>query len=410
MSKKTSLSAYAAAGVSLLGCAAIIKFLYSTSNETQQYLQDNTYLYKAANHHNETKQQQCPDCSPTPAKQSEIIILGSGSSTAVPRAACLLDPHSTCSTCRKAVQGPPECNKNWRGNPSVLLKYFSSQHHDYRYIQIDVGKTFREAVLRWFPLYHIPRIDTVLITHDHADAILGFDDIRGLQKFDPCGVNDTPPLPVLISEPAYQSLKKRFDYLIPSEATKPKPTLDVNRNNNISVNNSNNLKTQPAGPTEESTLPPQVYRAVSQLKFDIIEHFQQLNIYGLPIIPIPLFHGNDYISLGFIIGSNSTSTVVYLSDVSKVPQESEAYIAKHVNHIDLLIVDSLFKTRLHHTHFNMLEALDYIRKIKPRRSLLIGLTDDFDYDVDNAELAKLKHTEGIDVQLCYDGMRIRLNL
>lgn len=32
---------------------------------------------------------------------------------------------------------------------------------DIKYIQIDVGKTFKEQVLRWFTLHNIPQADSV---------------------------------------------------------------------------------------------------------------------------------------------------------------------------------------------------------------------------------------------------------
>ena len=51
----------------------------------------------------------------------------------------------------------------------------------HRHLQIDVGKTFRDAVLRWYPRHGVDALNAVLLTHDHADAVLGLDDLRGLQ-------------------------------------------------------------------------------------------------------------------------------------------------------------------------------------------------------------------------------------
>lgn len=47
-----------------------------------------------------------------------------------------------------------------RCNTSLLIDYCRSDG-DHRYILIDVGKTFREQVLRWFTRYKIPRVDSV---------------------------------------------------------------------------------------------------------------------------------------------------------------------------------------------------------------------------------------------------------
>ena len=129
-----------------------------------------------------------------------------------------------------------------RCNPSLLISF---KHDDgqRRYIQIDAGKDFKEQVLRWFVPYKIPRLDAVrkgrsplfwrfmflhhlrchanylnvsqtlchplsvydslvwlqlILTHEHADAILGLDNVRGVQPFN--ANNDIPPTPVFVSQ------------------------------------------------------------------------------------------------------------------------------------------------------------------------------------------------------------------
>lgn len=42
----------------------------------------------------------------------------------------------------------------------MLIDYRQSDGK-HKYIQIDVGKTFREQVLRWFTLHKIPQVDSV---------------------------------------------------------------------------------------------------------------------------------------------------------------------------------------------------------------------------------------------------------
>lgn len=48
----------------------------------------------------------------------------------------------------------------YRCNTSLLIDY-CQENGDHKYIIIDVGKTFREQVLRWFTHYKVPRIDSV---------------------------------------------------------------------------------------------------------------------------------------------------------------------------------------------------------------------------------------------------------
>lgn len=114
---------------------------------------------------------------PPPSGVSQLIVLGSGSSSGVPRAACILTDTITCRTCALAVQGRPEDNRNWRSNPSLLVHYYQSTTGDYRNVQIDAGKTFRESMLRWYnntaTHTHNPVIHTHhSLTHSLADCSL----------------------------------------------------------------------------------------------------------------------------------------------------------------------------------------------------------------------------------------------
>ncbi|CAI5526447.1 unnamed protein product [Closterium sp. Naga37s-1] len=70
---------------------------------------------------------------------------------------------------------------------------------EWRHIQIDAGKCFREQVLRWFVRCKIPTIDALILTHEHADAILGLDDVRGLQRFPRHAADHVEPLSVFLS-------------------------------------------------------------------------------------------------------------------------------------------------------------------------------------------------------------------
>uniref|UniRef100_A0A453JLJ9 Uncharacterized protein n=1 Tax=Aegilops tauschii subsp. strangulata TaxID=200361 RepID=A0A453JLJ9_AEGTS len=74
----------------------------------------------------------------------------------------------------RAPGGKPQLQ---RCNTSLLIDYCQDEGA-HKYIIIDVGKTFREQVLRWFVCHKIPCVDSIILTHEHADAILGLDDIR----------------------------------------------------------------------------------------------------------------------------------------------------------------------------------------------------------------------------------------
>jgi hypothetical protein len=117
-------------------------------------------------------------------QKMQLVFLGTGSSIGCPRPVCatkdpLKDAPAWSSVCRnswKALVGDPRHNSNYRNNPSLLVRVPTPTGVDgYTNIVIDAGKTFREAVIRWFPHQSPPvaGVDAVILTHEHADAMLG---------------------------------------------------------------------------------------------------------------------------------------------------------------------------------------------------------------------------------------------
>ncbi|CAL5345425.1 unnamed protein product [Camellia sinensis] len=333
--------------------------------------------------------------------RSALIFLGTGCSSAVPNAVCLIQPSDPpCQVCFQSFSLPPDRNPNYRCNTSLLIDYCRSDG-EHSYILIDVGKTFREQVLRWFTSHKIPRVDSkhvIVLTHEHADAVLGLDDIRLVQPFSP--TNDIAPTPIYLSQEAMDSVGVKFPYLIPKKLKEG-----------------------------------QELRRVAQLDWKIIENDCQKPFVasGLELVPLPVMHGEDYISLGFLFGEKCK--VAYISDVSRILPTTEHYISKNSDQqLDLLILDTLYKGQLragpvdwtcsltpifkdefitkgsHNTHFCFPQTLDAVKKLCPKRALLIGMTHEFDYHVDNEFLREWSKREGIPVQLARDGLRIPIDL
>jgi phosphoribosyl 1,2-cyclic phosphodiesterase len=152
-------------------------------------------------------------------KSSRILFLGSGSSIGNPMAIYLMQNRSEISPhyhknyeiSQKAAFGDPRFNKNYRCNPSILIQYHHQTSEETN-ILIDAGKTFRESIIRWFPVNHVRSIDAVILTHGHADAILGLDDIRSVQP-----LNSKKPMPVYLTKECEQVVRKVFFYLFPNE-------------------------------------------------------------------------------------------------------------------------------------------------------------------------------------------------
>jgi hypothetical protein len=171
----------------------------------------------------------------------------------------------------------------------------------------------------------------------------------------------------------------------------------------------------------------------------VVEPFQSFETCGVKFTPLPVMHGEDYVSLGFSFGSHQKvrivksisripdvetpshchmwnfafwhqlAQVVYISDVSRVLPETQKHL-ESLPQIDILIVDSLFRRMSHATHFNLGDALDLARSLRPKQTYLIGLSDDFEHDKHNEELKKLEASEGLKVALSYDGLSVPVRL
>ncbi|PIA41677.1 hypothetical protein AQUCO_02200245v1 [Aquilegia coerulea] len=238
---------------------------------------------------------------------SSLLFLGTGCSSAVPNVLCLIQPSNPpCEVCTQSLSIPPEKNPNYRCNTSLLIDY-RNDNGEHKYILIDVGKTFREQVLRWFTHHNIPQVDSIILTHEHADAVLGLDDIRAVQPFSP--TNDIEPTQIYLTQFAMDSVAEKFPYLV-----------------------------------QKKLKEGQEVRRVAQLDWNIIKNdFEELFVSsGLQFVPLPVMHGEDYVSLGFLFGSKSR--IAYISDVSRFPSNTEHVISKTGGgQLDLLILDTLYK-------------------------------------------------------------------
>ncbi|OIV89441.1 hypothetical protein TanjilG_21884 [Lupinus angustifolius] len=310
----------------------------------------------------------------TVSSESALIFMGTGCSSTVPNLKCMLRPSDPpCPVCVQSLSIPPERNPNYRCNTSLLIDYCES-NGNHSYILIDAGKSFKEAVLRWFVPHQIPRIDSIILTHEHADAVLGLDDVRSVQHFSP--TNDINSTPIYLSQHSMNSIKQKFPYLV-----------------------------------EKKRKEGQEIRWVAQMAWNIIaDNFNQpFFASGLKFTPLPVMHGEDYICLGFLFGEKSR--VAYISDVSRIPVSTEYVISKSgAGQLDLLILDSLCRTGSHNFHLCLPQALETVKRLCPKRTLLIGMTHEFDHHRDNELLTEWSRREGIPVQLAHDGLRVPINL
>ena len=331
---------------------------------------------------------------------SYVTFLGTGSSTGCPKPGCTYKKYeqvqrrksrreeagnfTPCEVSRMALQGDPRHNKNYRGNPSILVQYKGSGDESSNFV-VDCGKTFREHFIRWAPSINLGGVAAVLLTHEHMDAYGGLDDLRGIQE------KGGPSMPVYLSNVTLERVRRTFSYLV-------QPSQDE--------------KEAEAGKAASTADVPAVKRHVASLSFRTFQDFSPLLVGNLRIYPLPVVHGEDCTCYGFAFGEKDK--VLYLSDISRLPVETSEWISnwRGGGQIDVLVLDALFMHRQHETHFSLDDAAALIRRLKPKKALLVGMSCDhwLEHDKANEYLRNMFAEDGLEVSLAYDGQTLCLDL
>jgi len=230
--------------------------------------------------------------------------------------------------------------KNWRTRTSIHVLM------DGCHIQVDAGPEFRLQCVN----NRIHELDYFILTHSHADHILGMDDMR---RF--CDNHGFSAIPVYSTEEGLRRVTEIFPYAIRDEPERkgyPAFKLHV-MPDRLSC---------PGGIVESTMLP----------------------------------HGSlDVLGLVFTEKS-SGKRLVYYTDCSEVPEKAKELARGS----DLIVLDGL-RPEPHPTHMHIDKAVEVALELEAPETYLTHMTFKVDHDVVQSSLPEK-------IYLAYDGLRLTL--
>jgi len=239
---------------------------------------------------------------------SEAIVLGSGTSNGVPM---LGYDYSF---------GYLENPRNHRTRASVLIRGPDGN------LLVDCAPEMRLQLTR----EGIRRVDAVIVTHSHADHLMGMDDLRSF-----C-ITQRQAMPVY-SLPAYlDDIRRVFPYA---------------------------FAVFPEG--------------IQVPRFELIAAPPVLDCCGLMIETLTVLHGKLPV-LALRVGG-----FAYVTDVSHIPGAAWA----RLQGLDTLILDGV-RYKPHPNHFHFEKAVEVAQELGARQTYLTHLNHDYDHDAVNASLPK----------------------
>ena len=255
----------------------------------------------------------------------ELLFLGTGTSVGVPMIGC------DCVVC--ASSDP----RNWRRRSAAYVRVGGKG------ILVDTPPDLREQALT----FRVREVDAVLITHSHADHLMGFDDIRRFNTI------NRAVMPIYALPEVLDEVRRVFHYV---------------------------------GETAAQGL----YRPLAAFR-GVAGAFE---IGGSVITPVRVEHGGSTVC-GYRIDCDGRS-LGYVPDCAVLPEAAVAQLAG----VDVMVLDAL-RDRPHATHLTVADSLDALARIGAERSYLIHMCHDLEHEALQSRLPK-------NVFVSYDGLRISI--
>ena len=208
---------------------------------------------------------------------------------------------------------------------------------NYVYV-IDCGPDFRSQMIS----ANVENISGILFTHFHADHSAGLDDIRPFSY-----INGSVAL--YAAPNVIENFKERFAYIF---TTKNK------------------------------------YMGAPNVNVNVIDD-RPFKLGNLEVQPINVIHGK------LPIYGYRFNNFAYITDAKRIEIQE---ISKLVN-LDILVINAL-RIEEHATHFNLQQALDFIKVVKPKRAYLTHISHKLGF---HEKVSKILPDN---VFLAYDGLHV----